>query len=112
MTTFGARARAAVDDEETALAVGISVPRLRLTVFTLGGMLAGLSGALGAGFIGARPGIDIEVFLLALVIVVAALDLWAAPFWQRSWSVSPILSARCCGPKHRTSCCSRRWPPF
>jgi branched-chain amino acid transport system permease protein len=70
MTTFGARARAAVDDEETALAVGISVPRLRLAVFTLGGMLAGLSGALGAGFIGARPGIDIEVFLLALVIVV------------------------------------------
>jgi len=69
-TTFGARARAAVDDEETALAVGISVPRLRLAVFTLGGLLAGLSGALGAGFIGARPGIDIEVFLLALVIVV------------------------------------------
>jgi branched-chain amino acid transport system permease protein len=69
-TTFGARARAAVDDEETALAVGISVPRLRLAVFSLGGMLAGLSGALGAGFIGARPGVDIEVFLLALVIVV------------------------------------------
>ncbi len=69
-TTFGARARAAVDDEETALAVGISVPRLRLAVFSLGGMLAGLSGALGSGFIGARPGLDIEVFLLALVIVV------------------------------------------
>lgn len=69
-TTFGARTRAAVDDEETALAVGISVPRLRLAVFALGGLLAGLSGALGAGFIGARPGIDIEVFLLALVIVV------------------------------------------
>lgn len=69
-TTFGARARAAVDDEETALAVGISVPRLRLAVFSFGGLLAGLSGALGAGFIGARPGLDIEVFLLALVIVV------------------------------------------
>ena len=69
-TRFGARARAAVDDEETASAHGISVPRLRLFVFTLGGLLAGLSGALGAGFIGARPGLDIEVFLLALVIVV------------------------------------------
>jgi branched-chain amino acid transport system permease protein len=69
-TAFGARARAAVDDEETALGVGISVPRIRLAVFSLGGLLAGLGGALGAGFIGARPGLDIEVFLLALVIVV------------------------------------------
>nr|ART40310.1 K503 [uncultured bacterium] len=69
-TTFGARARAAVDDEDTAQAIGISVPRLRLAVFGLGGFLAGLSGALGAGFLGARPGTDIEVFLLALVIVV------------------------------------------
>lgn len=69
-TTFGARSRAAVDDEETATAIGISVPRLRLAVFSLGGLLAGLSGALGSGFMGARPGLDIEVFLLALVIVV------------------------------------------
>jgi branched-chain amino acid transport system permease protein len=69
-TTFGARARAAVDDEDTAQAIGISVPTLRLAVFGLGGLLAGLSGALGAGFIGARPGTDLEVFLLALVIVV------------------------------------------
>jgi len=69
-TTFGARARAAVDDEEIAQAVGISVPRLRLAIFFLGGLLAGLSGALGSGFIGARPGTDLEVFLLALVIVV------------------------------------------
>ena len=69
-TTFGAKARAAVDDEDTAQAIGISVPRLRLAVFGLGGLLAGLAGALGAGFIGARPGTDIEVFLLALVIVV------------------------------------------
>ncbi len=69
-TTFGAKARAAVDDEDTAQAIGISVPRLRLAGFGLGGLLAGLAGALGAGFIGARPGTDIEVFLLALVIVV------------------------------------------
>jgi branched-chain amino acid transport system permease protein len=69
-TAFGATARAAVDDEETALGVGISVPRVRLAIFSLGGLLAGLGGALGAGFIGARPGTDIEVFLLALVIVV------------------------------------------
>lgn len=69
-TTTGAMIRAAVDDEETAQAVGISVPRLRLAVFGIGGLLAGLSGGLGMSFIGARPGLDLEVFLLALVIVV------------------------------------------
>ena len=70
-TTFGARARAAVDDEETALAVGISVPATASGRLHPGRACSpGLSGALGAGFIGASPGIDIEVFLLALVIVV------------------------------------------
>jgi len=69
-TTTGARVRAAVDDEETAQAVGISVPRLRMLVFGVGGALAGLSGGLGMAFIGARPGLDLEVFLLGLVIVV------------------------------------------
>jgi branched-chain amino acid transport system permease protein len=69
-TIFGATVRAAVDDEETAQAIGISVPRLRLVVFAFGGLLAGFSGALGASFVGAKPGLDLEVFLLALVIVV------------------------------------------
>ena len=39
-------------------------------MFAFGGLLAGLSGALGASIVGAKPGIDLEVFLLALVIVV------------------------------------------
>jgi branched-chain amino acid transport system permease protein len=69
-TIFGAMVRAAVDDEETAQAIGIKVPWLRLAVFAFGGLLAGLSGALGSSFVGAKPGVDLEVFLLALVIVV------------------------------------------
>jgi branched-chain amino acid transport system permease protein len=69
-TRAGAMVRAAVDDEETAQTVGISVPRLRLAVFGAGGLLAGLTGGLGMPFLGARPGLDLEVFLLALVVVV------------------------------------------
>lgn len=69
-TRIGASIRAAVDDEEIAKAIGISVPRLRLIVFAGGSFLAGLSGALGSTFIGAKPGIDLEVMLLALVIVI------------------------------------------
>jgi branched-chain amino acid transport system permease protein len=69
-TLLGARIRAAVDDEEIAQAIGISVPSLRVVVFAIGSLLAGFSGALGSTFVGAKPGLDIEVFLLALVIVV------------------------------------------
>ena len=69
-TRFGATVRASVDDEEIAKAIGVSVPKLRVIVFAIGSLLAGLSGALGATFIGAKPGLDLEVILLALVIVV------------------------------------------
>ena len=69
-TRFGATVRASVDDEEIAQAIGVSVPRLRLLVFATGSLLAGLSGALGATFVGAKPGLDLEVILLALVIVI------------------------------------------
>jgi branched-chain amino acid transport system permease protein len=69
-TIFGARIRAAVDDEEIAQAIGISTPLLRVMVFALGSLLAGFSGALGATFVGAKPGLDLEVILLALVVVV------------------------------------------
>jgi len=69
-TVLGAMIRASVDDEEIAQAVGIGAPRLRLAVFAFGGLLAGLSGALGSSIVGAKPGADLEVFLLALVIVV------------------------------------------
>lgn len=69
-TRVGASIRASVDDEEIAKTTGISVPRLRLIVFAFGSFLAGLSGALGSTFLGARPGLDLEVMLLALVIVI------------------------------------------
>ena len=69
-TRLGSIVRAAVDDEEMAQTSGVVVPRLRWIVFGLGGLLAGLAGGLGAPFLGARSGLDLEVFLLALVVVV------------------------------------------
>lgn len=69
-TATGAKVRASVDDEEIAQAIGVSVPRLRVIVFALGSLLAGLAGALGSTFIGAKPGVDLDIILLALVIVV------------------------------------------
>ena len=69
-TRLGASIRAAVDDEEIAKSTGIVVPHLRIIVFGVGSLLAGFSGALGSSFVGAKPGLDMEVMLLALVIVV------------------------------------------
>ena len=69
-TRLGASIRAAVDDEEIAKSTGIVVPHLRMVVFGVGSLLAGFSGAIGSSFIGAKPGLDMEVILLALVIVV------------------------------------------
>jgi len=79
-TRLGSMVRAAVDDEEMAQTSGVVVPKLRWIVFGLGGLLAGLAGGLGAPFLGARPGLDLEVFLLALVVVVVGGigSLWGA----------------------------------
>jgi branched-chain amino acid transport system permease protein len=49
--------RASRDDEQAAASLGLNVSLLRLQVFVLGGALAGLSGGLLVGFIGAwSPG--------------------------------------------------------
>ena len=62
--------RAGVDDEEMVRGLGINTPRLFTAVFTLGAGLAALSGIIGGPFVGAYPGADFEVLLLALVVVI------------------------------------------
>lgn len=69
-TRVGAVIRAAVDDEEMAQGVGINVPRASMLVFGLGAGLAALGGVMGGPFIGGYPGVDLEVLLLALVVVI------------------------------------------
>ena len=69
-TKWGAILRASVDDEQMARAVGINVPVLFTTVFVLGVALTGLSGVLGGPFVGVYPGVDLDVLLLAVVVII------------------------------------------
>ena len=69
-TKWGAILRAAVDDEQMARAVGINVPVLFTTVFVLGTALTGISGVLGGPFVGVYPGVDVDVLLLAVVVII------------------------------------------
>jgi len=69
-TTLGSMIRAGVDDEEMVRGLGINTPRLFTAVFALGAFLAALSGIIGGPLVGAYPGADFEVLLLALVVVI------------------------------------------
>lgn len=69
-TRAGMKLRAVVDDVEMAQAVGINPRRLALVTFAGGAALAGLSGALGGAVLGTFPGVDLEMLLFALVVVI------------------------------------------
>ncbi len=69
-TKIGAMVRAGVDDQDMAKAVGINVPLLFTGVFGLGVSLAAVAGVMGGPIIGVFPGLDLEILLLALVVVV------------------------------------------
>jgi len=69
-TTLGNMIRAGVDDEEMVRGLGINTPRLFTAVFALGAFLAALSGIIGGPIVGAYPGADFDVLLLALVVVI------------------------------------------
>jgi branched-chain amino acid transport system permease protein len=69
-TKWGAILRAGVDDEQMARAVGINLPALFTTVFVIGAALTGTSGVLGGPFVGVYPGVDLDVLLLAVVVII------------------------------------------
>jgi branched-chain amino acid transport system permease protein len=69
-TKIGAMVRAGVDDQEMARAVGVNVPVVFTAVFALGVCLAAMAGVLGGPIIGVFPGLDLDILLLALVVVV------------------------------------------
>ncbi|PCR90445.1 urea ABC transporter, permease protein UrtB [Natrinema ejinorense] len=52
-TEFGVKARATIEDPETARAMGVDTDRMYVTTFAIGSALAGLTGALYAPAIGA-----------------------------------------------------------
>ncbi len=67
---LGAIIRACVDDRQMASAMGIRVDMVFTFVFVLGAMLAGLAGVLGGPVLGVSIGLDFDVLLLAVVVMV------------------------------------------
>ncbi|HVP78478.1 MAG TPA: ABC transporter permease [Thermodesulfobacteriota bacterium] len=69
-TRLGVFIRAAVDDGEMANGVGIRMNFLMTMAFGFGTLLTGLAGSIGAPFLGVYPGLDIEVLLYAMAVVI------------------------------------------
>ena len=67
---LGAIVRACVDDRAMAAAMGIRVNLVFAAVFTLGAALAGMTGVLGGPILGLSIGLEFDVLLLAVVVVV------------------------------------------
>lgn len=66
----GAMVRAGVDDREMAAATGMNIDRVFSGMFVFGAALAGLAGVIGAGMLSLRPGVDVDILLFALVVVI------------------------------------------
>jgi branched-subunit amino acid ABC-type transport system permease component len=81
-TRIGALIRASVTDREMVAGLGYDVRLLFTGVFAFGAGLAGLAGVLGAPITGVYPGLDFEVLITTLiVIVVGGLGSITGAFW-------------------------------
>lgn len=69
-TRVGAIVRAGVDDREIVGAMGINISWIFTGMFVFGAALAALGGTIGSGMLSIRPGIQDEVLLYALVVVI------------------------------------------
>ncbi|MCU1437299.1 MAG: branched-chain amino acid transport permease [Naasia sp.] len=69
-TRYGAMVRATVDDEQMARGIGLRSELIGATVFAVGAALAGMAGAIGLPYLGAYPGLDGEVLLFSLIIII------------------------------------------
>lgn len=68
-TRFGAKVRAAVDNQRMAAGMGIHVGRVFQITFALGSGLAGLGGALGVEVLGLDPSFPIKYLVYFLLVV-------------------------------------------
>jgi branched-chain amino acid transport system permease protein len=69
-TKYGAIVRAGVDDEEMTQGIGINISLVKTLVFSIGALLAGFAGVVGGPYVGLYTGLDIEILLPALVVVI------------------------------------------
>jgi branched-chain amino acid transport system permease protein len=68
-TSFGAKVRAAVDNQRMARGLGIDVNRVFAGTFALGSGLAGLGGALAIEMIGLDPSFALTYLIYVLIVV-------------------------------------------
>jgi branched-chain amino acid transport system permease protein len=68
-TRFGARVRAAVDNQRMARGLGIDVDRAFAVTFALGSGLAGLGGALAIEIVGLDPAFAFTYLIYVLIVV-------------------------------------------
>ncbi len=69
-TPFGIQVRAVTTDPAMASSLGIRPTRVSLATFGLASALAGLGGVVGAPLIALAPGLDAQMTLFALIVVV------------------------------------------
>lgn len=81
-TRIGAIVRAGVSDAQMVSGLGINIERVFAGVFALGTGLAALAGVLGAPIFSIYPGLDFEILILTLVVVVVGgLGTLRGAFW-------------------------------
>ncbi|MDK2824321.1 MAG: branched-chain amino acid transport system permease protein [Clostridia bacterium] len=81
-TRTGIIIRAGVNDKEMVTAMGINIKLYFTGIFALGAFLAAFGGVIGGPIIGTYPGLDFEILVLALaVVVVGGLGTLKGPFW-------------------------------
>ena len=69
-TLIGAIVRAGVEDREMVSGLGINIGLISTGVFSLGSFMAGFGGVVGGPILGAYQGMDWEILVLALAVVV------------------------------------------
>ena len=69
-TRIGAMVRAGVDNRVMAAALGIDIEGVFFFVFCLGCALAGLAGVVAGPVFSVYPGMDMEILILTLIVVV------------------------------------------
>ncbi len=69
-TRAGIVLRATVSDPVMAAATGIHTARVRIAALAVGGAVTTLAGVLGAPLLGPAPGVDVQVLIMSLVVVV------------------------------------------
>src|SRR6202171_3659549 len=69
-TRLGVMIRAGVDDRTMLSVAGVNVRTLFVTVFAIGGALAGFAGVIGGSALSIAPGEDVRYLLVSLVVVI------------------------------------------